>query len=125
MGGNSSSARGGSDYRAAGNIEGVVIVEGTGKQHNVPFLSPDGKPRIKLNPDGSVRQMRIYDPQTGRPKMDLDYTPEPSLAGGGERIFHYHKWSPAGVRSPALEATRELYEEYKKYLKGVEFHEKR
>lgn len=125
MGGNSSSARGGSDYLGVGKIGEVVVVEGTRGQHNLPFLSPDGKARIRFDPDGTFRQMRIYDKATGRPRFDLDYTFEPALSVGYEPVFHYHEWTSDGKRGEAQLGPKNLYEEYKQYLKGVEFHEKR
>ena len=126
MGGNGTKARGGSDYRAIGEIAGVAVVEGTGRQHNLPFFSPEGRPRIKLHPDGTFQQMRFYG-EDGRPTMDLDYHPEPSIdrASGQRPIFHYHKWTSTGQRSEPIPAPRELYDQYQAYLKGVEYDEKR
>ena len=96
MGGNSSSARGSSDYLGVGKIGEVVVVEGTRGQHNLPFFSRDGKARIRFGPDGTFRQ-----------------------------IFHYHKWTSDGNRGEAQWGPKKLYEEYEQHLKGVEFHEKR
>lgn len=125
MGGNSSRARGGSDYLGVGKIGEVVVVEGSRGQHNLPFLSPDGKARIRFDASGTFRQMRIYDKTTGRPLFDLDYTFEPALSTGYEPVFHYHEWTPDGTRGEAQPGPKKLYEEYKQYLKGVKFDEKR
>ena len=59
--------------------------------------------------------------------MDLDYHSEPSLEKqpSQQPIFHFHKWSSKGVRLKPIPATRELYERYKTYLKGVVFDEER
>ena len=126
MGGNGSNARGGEDYQSVDEICGVAVGVGTGKQHNLPFLSPDGKPRIKLYPDGIFKQMRIYD-ENGRPAFDLDYHPESKIekTPSPRPIFHYHKWLPNGTRSKAKSASRDIYEQYRQFLKGVEFDEKR
>lgn len=127
MGGNSIEAKKGRpDYRTVGEIEGVPVVDGTGHQHNLPFLSADGRPCIKLHPDGTFQQMRFYG-ENGRPTMDLDYHPESSIEKHPSQkpIFHYHEWTAKGSRLGAKPATRELYERYKPYLKGVVFDEER
>ena len=125
MGGNSSKARRGSDYLGVGKIGKAVVVEGAKGQHNLPLLSRDGNPRIRFDASGTFRQMRIYDKKTGRPHFDIDYTFEPTLSTGNEPVFHYHEWTEDGHREEAQMGPKELYEQFKPYLKGVEFHEKR
>ncbi|MBP5389154.1 MAG: hypothetical protein J6Y27_02240 [Bacteroidales bacterium] len=109
MGGNGTPARKGTQYKKVASIAGVAVVEGTGRQHNLPFHSPDGKPRIKLHPDGTLQQMQIYG-EDGRPKLDLDYKSEPSLeqTPSQKPIFHYHEWSATGLRSKPKPATQDL-----------------
>lgn len=100
------------------------VLEGTSPQnHGLPDYahSPDSK-YIKENPDGSFREMRIYD-ENGFPILEIGYHPEPNLTGNRhEKVLHYHTFEAnldrklGGKLSASDNA--DIYNEYKKYLKG-------
>lgn len=103
-------------------VHDAEVLEGTSKQyHGLPDYghSPDRK-YIKENPDGTFREMRVYD-ENGFPILEIGYHPEESLTGNRhEKVLHYHTFSQdltrhMGGRLSPTENT-EIYNKYKKYL---------
>ena len=99
-----------------------VLVGTTKQQHGLPDYShsPNSK-YIKENPDGSFREMRVYD-DTGFPIIEIGYHAEPNLTGNRhEKVLHYHTFDSdlsrklGGKVSPTENA--DIYEKYRKYLK--------
>ncbi len=113
------------EYRMKTNdsyIYDAKILVGQHHEHSLPDYShtPNSK-YIKENPDGTFREMRIYD-NTGQPILEIAYHPEESLTGDRHtRILHYHVYDselnrdPGGVLSEKDHP--DIYERYKKYLK--------
>ena len=99
-----------------------VLVGATKRQHGLPDYchSPNSK-YIKENPDGSFREMRIYD-STGSPIIEIGYHPEPKLTGNRhDYILHYHTFDSNLIRTlvgrvSASENTI-IYKKYRKYLR--------
>lgn len=98
-----------------------VLTGTTSKQHGLPDYahSPNSK-YIKENPDGSFREMRVYD-ETGFPIIEIAYHPEQSLTGNRhEYVLHYHtfKKNLERVMGGRLSETEhaDIYKKYKKYL---------
>lgn len=98
-----------------------VLIGTSKKQHGLPDFahSPNSK-YIKENPDGSFREMRVYD-EVGFPLIEIGYHPEQKLTGNRhEKVLHYHTFEPnlnrvMGGRISETE-NADIYYAYKKYL---------
>ncbi len=114
------------EYRLKDNkmvYDAKVLVGATRRQHGLPDYShsPNSK-YIKENPDGSFREMRVYD-DSGFPVIEIGYHPEPNLTGNRhEYVLHYHTFDSnlgrtLGGRISASEHT-DIYKKYRKYLEA-------
>ena len=99
-----------------------VLTGNTKQQHSLPDYahSPNSK-YIMENPDGSFREMRVYD-DSGFPIIEIAYHPEQKLTRNRHtKVLHYHTFGPDLKRTPAEEISEskhaDIYETYKKYLK--------
>lgn len=116
------------NYQTVGKIEGIKILEGLGNQHGLPESSHSSMAYIKLKPDGTFHEMRLYN-EKHELYMEIGYHPEPSLTNGDREhpMLHYHlydeRFSKNGTgpfyRSEAKFLTKEMILKYKKYFKGV------
>ena len=107
-------------YETVDKIEDVKVLKGLGGRHSLPEEAHSSNAYIKLKPDGTFHEMRIYDKEHYL-VAEIAYHPEPKLTGNRrEAILHIHvyKRNNFGDRSPRL-LTDEEYEKYKKYFKGV------
>lgn len=112
-----------SEYQTAKMIEDAkVLVGATPQQHGLPDYahSPNSK-YIKENPDGSFREMRVYD-SNGFPILEIGYHPEPNLTGNRhEKVLHYHTFDKNLGRHLGGKLSEkdnpEIYNKYKKYLR--------
>ena len=99
-----------------------VLIGATKQQHGLPDYShsPNSK-YIKENPDGSFREMRIYN-DTGFPIIEIGYHAEPNLTGNRqEKVLHYHTFDSdlnrkLGGKVSSTE-NADIYEKYIQYLK--------
>ena len=69
------------------------------------------KSYISLHPDGSVKQIRVYNPDLTA-KVDIEYSMHQ-----GKMTLHAHDYVN-GVRQPYRDLTPEEHEEYGKYFGG-------
>lgn len=99
-----------------------VLVGQSPDKHGLPDYShsPNRK-YIKENPDGSFREMRVYD-EKGHPIIELAYHPEPHLTGNRhEYVLHYHTFDSDLKRTLGGKVSEtensDIYNQYKKYLK--------
>ncbi len=106
-----------------GKINGVKVlkgVEGSGK-HGLPEEAHSSSAYIKLKPDGTFHEMRIYDDEHYLIK-EIAYHPEPQLNNGNrkENVLHIHEYQRDNFkdRKPRLLKPEEI-EKYRKYLRGV------
>ena len=108
-------------YETVGNIEGVKILQGIGGKHSLPEEAHSSNSYIKLKPDGTFHEMRIYDKDHYLVK-EIAYHPEPNINGGNrsENVLHIHEYKRDNFkdRKPRLPTSEEI-KTYKKYLKGV------
>lgn len=108
-------------YTTIGDIEGVKILQGINGKHSLPEEAHSSSAYIKLKPDGTFHEMRIYDKDHYLIK-EIAYHPEPKLNGGNksENILHIHEYKRNNFkdRSARLLTVEEL-KKYKKYFKGV------
>ena len=73
---------------------------------------------IKLKPDGTFHEMRIYDKEHYL-VFELVYHPEPRIDTSRKPVLHYHKYDREFHRTEARKATKAMKKHFKKYLKGV------
>lgn len=99
-----------------------VLVGTTKQQHGLPDYShsPNSK-YIKENPDGTFREMRVYD-STGFPVVEIGYHAEPNITGNRhEKVLHYHTFDSDLNRilggNVSSTENADLYDKYRKYLK--------
>lgn len=108
-------------YKTVGKIEGVKVLQGIEGKHSLPEESHSSSAYIKLKPDGTFHEMRIYDENHYLVK-EIAYHPEPKLNNGNriEDVLHVHEYKRDNFknRTTRLIKSEEL-KIYKKYLKGV------
>lgn len=109
------------NYQTVGTIAGVKVLQGTNGKHGLPEESHSSNAYIKLKPDGTFHEMRIYDKDHFLVK-EIAYHPEPNLNSGNksENVLHIHEYKRDNFRdrTPRLMTSEEV-KQYKKYLKGV------
>jgi hypothetical protein len=108
-------------YQTVGYIEGVKVLEGINGKHGLPEEAHSSMAYIKLKPDGTFHEMRIYDKDHYLVK-EIAYHPEPNINGGNksDNILHIHEYKRDNFRErPARILTPEEIQIYKKYFKGV------
>ena len=108
-------------YKTVGMIEGVKVLEGIGNQHSLPAEAHSSEAYIKLKPDGTFHEMRIYDKDHYLIK-EIAYHPTPELNNGNRKdnILHIHEYQRDNFDDrPARRLTPEEIELYKKFLIGV------
>lgn len=109
-------------YKTVDKIENIKILQGINGKHSLPEESHSSTAYIKLKPDGTFHEMRIYDKNHYLIK-EIGYHPEPQLNDGNrsENVLHVHDYPEKNNfknRKPHR-ITKEEYKKYKKYLKGV------
>lgn len=114
-------------YKTVDYIEGVKVLQGLNGKHGLPESSHSNNAYIKLKPDGTFHEMRIYDDNHAL-IMEIAYHPEKSLTGNNHTpVLHYHTYderfsrNATGpfMRSPAKPLSDEMKRKYKKYFKGI------
>lgn len=123
MGGRGTFASGNSvayNYETIGKIEGVKVLKGVSGKHSLPEEAHSSDAYIKLKPDGTFHEMRIYDEDHYLVK-EIAYHPEPSLTGNRhENVLHIHEYNRKFDRTAARLLTDEETRKYQKYFKGVQ-----
>ena len=105
-------------YETVGLIEGVKVLKGLNGKHSLPEEAHSSNAYIKLKPDGTFHEMRIYD-KDHYLKYEIAYHPEPKLGPTGVPILHYHVYDRKFNRSDAMKVPKAMKKHFKKYLKGV------
>lgn len=109
-------------YKTVGYIEDAKILEGiSSKYHSLPEEAHSSNKYIKLNPDGSFRELRVYGDDHYL-QLEIGYHRERNIPGGkSKKVLHYHEYGRDFSRTEAKPITKEMYEKYKKYMRGVTF----
>lgn len=130
MGGRGTFAAGNSvpySYQTVGAIEGVKVLQGIDGKHSLPESAHSSDAYIKLKPDGTFHEMRVYGKDHVL-QMEIAYHPEPSLTGNRQTpVLHYHTYDDrfsknktgAFSRSNAAFLSAEMIKKYRKFFKGV------
>lgn len=113
-------------YETVGQIEGVKVLRGINGKHGLPEEAHSSEAYIKLKPDGTFHEMRIYDKDRYLIK-EIAYHPEPAVNDGkSANVLHVHDYTAKNdfnIR-PVRKMTEQEYKMYRKYLKGVPEHDK-
>ena len=105
-------------YSTVGRIAGVKVLSGLNGKHGLPEEAHSSYAYIKLKPDGTFHEMRIYD-KDHYLKFEIAYHPEPSVDPSRKSSLHYHTYDRKFNRTSAKEATKAMKKHFRKYLKGV------
>lgn len=109
-------------YETIGFIDGVKILQGIKGKHGLPEESHTSVAYIALKPNGVFHEMRIYDKNHYLVK-EIAYHPEPKINNGNrsENVLHVHDYPEKDNfrKRPVHKITKQEYEKYRKYLKGV------
>lgn len=111
-------------YKTIGFIEDAKILKGiSSKYHKLPEEAHSSEKYIKLNTDGSFKMLRIYG-KDHYLKLEIAYQYEGNLKNDKNgKVLHYHEYGKDFSRTKAKPITKEMYNKYKKYLKGVKLYD--
>ena len=128
MGGRGTFAKGNSvpfTYKTVGMIEDAKVLQGLGGMHSLPEESHTSSKYIKLKPDGTFHEMRIYDKNHYLVK-EIAYHGEVGLMGNRHQmVLHVHDYQRDDFAHRSTRPiTKDEYAKYKKYLIGVPRHDK-
>ena len=105
-------------YQTSGFIEGVKVLTGMNGKHGLPEEAHASSAYIKLKPDGTFHELRLYDKQHYL-TMEIAYHKEPRLDKSGRPVLHYHIYDRFFNRSNAIKAPKAMRKHFQKYFKGV------
>lgn len=105
-------------YGTTGKIESVKVLTGLNGKHGLPEEAHSSRAYIKLKPDGTFHEMRIYD-KDHYLRYEIAYHPEPKLDPSRQPVLHYHKYDRSFTRSSARLLTDKVKKSFSKYFKGV------
>lgn len=111
-------------YEAVDKYNGVKVLKGLSHQGGLPEEAHSSKAYLKLHSDGSMNMLRVYD-KDHYLKYEFGYHPEPKLTGNREPVLHVHYYDHNFSRTPAEYVPKELFEKYKRWMKGRSWYEKR
>ena len=108
-------------YETVGRIDEIKVLQGINGKHSLPEEAHSSEAYIKLKPDGTFHEMRIYDSDHYLVK-EIAYHPEPEINGGNrvDNVLHIHEYQRDNFQNrPPRKMTDAEFKKYKKYLKGV------
>ena len=122
MGGRGTFASGNSaaySYETLEKIAGVKVLKGINGKHSLPEEAHSSWAYIKLKPNGTFHEMRIYDKDHYLVK-EIAYHGEYKLTGKyDQKVLHIHNYDRNFIRTEARLLTKAECRKYKKYFKGV------
>ena len=109
-------------YQTIGFIDSVKIlskIDAT-QSGSLPEEAHSSNAYIQLDKENNFRRMRFYN-ENHLPIFEIDYHTEKGFSTVGEAVIHVHEYSAPGIenRLPAREITKDEFDKYKKYFKGV------
>ena len=104
-------------YETIGIWKGVKVLKGIGNIHNLPAEAQSSDKYILLDKDGNFRVLRVYD-KDHYLVLEIAYHREPNISNAPQ-IMHFHRYDRNFNRTPAERLTKEMYDKYKKYFKGL------
>lgn len=104
-------------YQTNGFIEGVKVLTGLNGKHSLPEEAHSSNAYIRLKPDGTFHEMRLYD-KNHYLTYELAYHPEPSIGHKGKPVLHYHIYDRDFNRT-TYKMPKAMRKHFMKYFKGV------
>ena len=98
-------------YKTVKKISGIKVLEGISNKHGLPEESHSSTKYIKLDFDGSVKQIRLYN-KDHTSKADIEFSTH-----NGHKIFHAHDYLN-GVRGEKRDLSTSELKKYSKYFGG-------
>ena len=82
-------------FKTIGEIGGIKVLEGIGKEHGFPYESKTSDAYIKLHPDGRLKQLIVFDKEH-KAVLEIGYHRERSYAEKmgadvAKPILHAHR----------------------------------
>lgn len=111
-------------YKKIDVIEGVKVLTGIAEKHDLPMESHSSQMYIKVNPDKTFRELRVYGDDK-RVYLEIAYHNEASLVPNGQAVLHYHTYEYGSqfnngmFRSKAQFIKPEQILVFKKYFRGI------
>jgi len=104
-------------YQTSGFIEGVKVLTGLNGKHSLPEEAHSSSAYIKLKPDGTFHEMRLYD-KDHYLTLEIAYHPEPKIDPKGRPVLHYHTYDRNFNRT-THRMPKAMRKHFMKYFKGV------
>lgn len=110
------------EYKSVGHVvdSNAKILVGQNGKHGLPdYAHTPNRIYIKLNSDGSFRELRKYD-EKGNPILEIGYHHEKKYEKDlQKKVLHYHFFDHDLNRIDVgiLEKDNPIYKEYEKYLR--------
>lgn len=109
------------EYKKDHMVLDAKVLVGQNRAHSLPdYAHTHSSVYIKENSDGSFRELRLYNEESGRLEIEVAFHPEPNINNGNRTtpILHYHLYNEDLVHGAAhkLESDHPIYERVKKYL---------
>ena len=107
-------------YQTVDTIEGVKVLVGVGGKHSLPEEAHSSSAYIKLKPDGTFHEMRIYDKDHYLVK-EIAFHREPKISGNrSDSVLHVHEYPRNDFKNRTTRPiTADELKKYRKYFKGV------
>lgn len=125
MGGRGTFAAGNSvayRYETTDKIDGIKVLQKLDKRASggLPEEAHSSSAYIMLNKEGKFRVYREYD-NNHYLKFEIAYHPEKNIDPSRKPVLHVHEYQPGDFSNrPARPLTKNEYEKYKKFFKGVQ-----
>ena len=105
-------------YKTSSFVEGVKVLTGMNGKHSLPEEAHSSRAYIKLKPDGTFHEMRLYD-NNHYLTLEIAYHREHNIDKNGKPVLHYHIYDRSFNRSNAIKMPKAMRKHFKKYFKGV------
>lgn len=104
-------------YKTSGKIKGIKVLTGLNGKHSLPEESHSSWAYIKLNPDGTFREMRLYNKEH-KLRYELAYHREGKIGHKDKPVLHYHTYDDNFNRT-THRMPKAMRKHFKKYFVGV------
>lgn len=112
-------------FETIDKYNGVKILKSIGANNkSLPEESHSSNMYLHLHPDGKLHMLRIYNDRHNL-VTEIAYHREHQLTGNKNYVLHMHNYTETFERTPARYLTREEYEKYKPYLKGMKWYDEK
>ena len=82
-------------WETVGKIGDIKVLKGTVGQHKLPEEAHSSSAYARLNPDGSLRELRFYD-KKHRLRLEIAKHPEKNVDPSNKPVLHYHIYKVDG-----------------------------